>query len=59
MLNACLWLFGKEEEILDLKEDLKLQALVMRESQRHSKKFVWICAYIYGTPAMEAAAYRF
>jgi glucose/mannose-6-phosphate isomerase len=60
MLNACLWLFGKEEEILDLKEDLKASSSRYEEvSKDIAKSLFGYVPIIYGTPLMEAAAYRF
>ncbi|PMP93373.1 MAG: bifunctional phosphoglucose/phosphomannose isomerase, partial [Hydrogenobaculum sp.] len=60
MLNACLWLFGKEEEILDLKEDLKASSSHYEEiSKDIAKGLFGYVPIIYGTPLTEAAAYRF
>ncbi len=60
MLNACLSLLGDEDEISDLKEDLKNSSSYYEESSKDiAKNLFGYVPIIYGTPLMEAAAYRF
>lgn len=60
MLNMCLSLFGDEDEIVDLKEDLKNSAPYYEEKSKDlAKNLFGYVPIIYGTPLTEPAAYRF
>lgn len=60
MLNECLSLFGKEEEIIDLIESLKEKTLEYEERSKDiAKRLFSYIPVIYGTPLTSVCAFRF